>query len=191
MARIKIFLLAILFTLFAVSNSLAFYEYVDEHGVTRYTDDINEVPADQRHGKQEVDLSGDTPDETTGNANQIDTKAASSNPNTNKKAVYDESLSSLEEKVKAIKKEKAAIEKEDDELLKKKLALKPGDDIEEYNKQVAILNKKTKELDQRRKEYNVKVRALNDEIQSYNDEVAEELQSQLKEYETIKKKYNK
>ena len=41
-------LVCILFVLFSASAAAQFYKYVDEEGNTRFTDDINLVPVDQR-----------------------------------------------------------------------------------------------------------------------------------------------
>jgi len=187
MIRMKIFLFTILFILFLASFSMAFYEYVDEHGVTRYTDDINEVPLDQRYGKEEYIGDEISPGETTSEIrNKTDTESPG---NTKDKEIdYNAALESLKEKQQMMIKERIVIEKEDDQLLKDKLKLKPGDNIEEYNEQAAKLKERTKELDEKREEFNSRLDILNAEIAEYNEKVANKLEAQLQEYETIKGK---
>ncbi len=188
MIRMKIFLLIILITLFAASSSWAFYEYVDEHGVTRYTDDINEVPIDQRYGKEEYQEPEDPVQETAPPETQNKTPVESAPSSTTKNMDYDATMKELKEKQEALIKERDAIEKDDAQLLKDKLKLKPGDDIEEYNEQAAKLNERTRELEERREEFNSKLAALNAEIEQHNENVAKKLESQLKEYEMQKSK---
>jgi hypothetical protein len=189
MIRMKIFLFTILFILFLASSSMAFYEYVDEHGVTRYTDDINEVPLDQRYGKEEYRGDEISPNETTSEtSNKTDTESSASANTKDKEIDYDAALESLKDKQQMMIKERIAIEKEDDQLLKDKLKLKPGDDIEEYNEQAAKLKERTKELDEKREEFNSRLDILNAEIAEYNENVANKLEAQLQEYEAIKGK---
>jgi hypothetical protein len=47
MKYLKIFVL-ISFILFSVNASAEFYKYTDEDGNVRFTDDINQVPEEQR-----------------------------------------------------------------------------------------------------------------------------------------------
>ncbi|MBW2180642.1 MAG: DUF4124 domain-containing protein [Deltaproteobacteria bacterium] len=187
MIRMKIFLFTILFILFSASSSIAFYEYIDEHGVTRYTDDINEVPINQRYGKEEYNEAKSSPEDTTPETkNTTDTKSPTSANTKDKEIDYDAALESLKEKQQMMIKERKTIENEDDELLKDKLKLKPGDDVEEYNEQAAKLKERTKELDEKREEFNSRLDILNVEIAEYNEKVANKLEAQLQEYEAIK-----
>jgi len=187
MIRMKIFLFTILFILFLASSSIAFYEYIDEHGVTRYTDDINEVPVNQRYGKEEYNEAKSSTEETTPETkNTTDTKSPTSANTKDKEIDYDAALESLKEKQQMMIKERKTIENEDDELLKDKLKLKPGDDVEEYNEQAAKLKERTKELDEKREEFNSRLDILNVEIAEYNEKVANKLEAQLQEYEAIK-----
>ena len=190
MIRIKICLLTLMFSLCVMSSSFAFYEYVDEHGVTRYTDDINEVPVDQRYGKEEYNEPEDPPKKNTlpETTNKTDTESTTTANTKEADVDYDATLKELKEKQQVLIKERDAIEKEDALLLKEKLKLKPGDDIEEYNEQAAKLKEKTKELEEKREEFNGKLDILNAEIEQYNDKVAQKLESQLQEYESIKSK---
>ena len=189
MTRMKIFLFIILFILFLASSSIAFYEYVDEHGVTRYTDNINEVPLDQRYGKEEYIGEETSPEEATPGTNDKTISESSPSANTKTKEIdYDATLESLKEKQQVLIKERKAIESEDDQLLKDKLKLKPGDDAVEYNEQAAKLKERTKELDEKREEFNSRLDILNAEIAEYNEKVANKLETQLQEYETIKNK---
>lgn len=193
MIRIKTCFFFILFALFVSSPVPAFYEYVDEHGVTRYTDDINEVPEDQRYGKeeyQETETAQPEADDTV--VPETQTKTGSESPASGEKAGkdsdYDATLNALKQRREDLVRERAAIEKEDDRLLKNKLKLKPGEDIEEYNEEVSKLRQRTRELEKKREEFNEKINKLNAEIEQYNEKVANKLKSQLEEYENLKNK---
>jgi chromosome segregation ATPase len=183
----KIFLFTIFIILFSTSPSMAFYDYVDEHGVTRYTDNINEVPIDQRYGKEEYNEAETPPEETPPETKNITDKKPPASADTKDKGIdYDAALESLKEKQQMMMKERKAIENEDDQLLKDKLKLKPGDDVEEYNEEAAKLKERTNELDEKREEFNSRLDALNAEIKEYNEKVAKKLETQLQEYEVIK-----
>jgi hypothetical protein len=189
MIRIKIILFTVLCGLLLISPALAIYEYVDEHGVTRYTDDINEVPVEQRYGKEEYTGDESSPEETApGTENMTNTNQTVSDNTKDADIDYETAFEELKEKQEALIKERKAIEKEDDELLKDKLKLKPSDDIEEYNEQAAKLKERTKELEEKREAFNSKIDALNAEIAKYNENVAEKLEAQLQEYEKMKSK---
>ena len=193
MVRIIMCFFLIFAVLSAASPASAFYEYVDEHGITRYTDDINEVPEDQRFGKEEYQEPDTSQPVTYESAvsetqNASETTAPSSKKQKNTEFDYDETLNTLKQRVDQLGKEKAEIQKEDDLLLKEKLKLKPDEDIEEYNEEVARLRQKTRELEERREEFNDKIDKLNAEIEAYNEKVANKLKSQLDEYEKLKSK---
>lgn len=195
MIRITIVVITIMVALCIVSSSSAFYEYVDKNGVTRYTDDINDVPEDQRYGKEEYQESeapekeAPTPAQETGNKKDAESTASANTDDKNMD--YEATLKELKEKQQGLQKERAAIEKDDAQLLSEKLKLKPGDDIEEYNEQAVKLKERTAELEERREEFNDKLDSLNAEIEQYNEKVAKKLESQLQEYKTIKSKSDK
>ena len=164
MTRIPTILFTALFILFLSSPSPAFYEYVDEHGVTRYTDDINEVPEDQRYGKEEYVEPEDIPPKSVSpkptDATDGDAATPGDSDSTDKEFNYDETLKDLKERQQALMKEKEAIKKEDALLLQDKLNLKPGEDTEKYNDQALLLKQRTDELEERREEFNTKLNEL-------------------------------
>lgn len=133
-----------------------FYKYRDANGVLRFTDDISEVPVDQRAKLKEYQ-SVVTPEP----AKAADDQAAEQSPDRNK----------LEATVKGLEAERAALEKEYQAIVQEDRRVKAavGDpanpvDPEVYNEQLKALQQKINAYDARRQAFQEKAAAFDAEL---------------------------
>lgn len=120
-----------------------FYKYKDENGKIRFTDDLSQVPEDQR---QKLGIY----DEPADFGIEPEKPAESEEKNKPKPPTY-----------KQLKEEEEALAKELDELKKEKEKL-PAPDDKSYRTKVDRLNKKIQEYEEKRAAYNKKVKEYND-----------------------------
>jgi hypothetical protein len=137
-----------------------FYKYRDANGVLRFTDDISEVPADQR-AKLEEYQSVVTPEPA---ASGSDDQAA-------EKGTSDRSRGELSAAAKRLEAERAALEKEYQTIVEEDRRIKAaaGDkdnpvDPEAYNEQLKALQQKINAYDVRRQAFQEKAAAFDAEL---------------------------
>ena len=145
-------MIGLLVILIAGTVGAEYYKYRDANGVLRFTDNLGEVPIDQREKVKAYQSVPETPPAPAGTpekaGDQLDIK-------TNVGAPPDE-----------LNAEKIALEKEYEEIMEANRQLKAAvDDIEnppdpaEYNQKVKALDAKVKAYEERRKAFEDKVAA--------------------------------
>ncbi len=154
--------------LVSVSAFAEFYRYKDKNGVTRFTDNLAEVPEDQRPKiyKEEDDLL--TPEQREKKAKQ----EAANRQQT--EAVSDEKAEKTEEEVgldatlmgerDALGDEFHKLEKINRALVKERKTVKTPEAIKAYNVKLEQHKKQMANLVKKRKAFNEKVEAYNAEI---------------------------
>ena len=134
--------------MFSVSAAAEFYKYVDEDGNVHFTDDINQVPAEQRAKIRSYveSVSEDPAEQEVTRENQSEQAAA--DQQTNFPDLSGDESENLEDAKKRINELKSEIDQEYEALLKEKEQLaknkekaKTREQIVEFNKKVDSLNR--------------------------------------------------
>jgi len=142
-----VLIVTVFYMLSAASVSAEYYQWIDQDGVKHYTDDVSEIPEDQRPGLN-IYKSIKTPEKKEPDINKPDKK----------NLITPESLV----------KKKDALDIEYDNLVKKKETLKEQEknlDEIKYNKLATELNIAIQEYQKKTDEYKILVEKYNKQIQ--------------------------
>jgi chromosome segregation ATPase len=178
MKPIQLCLAFVLCLLLAGPASAEFYKYVAEDGTVHFTDDINDVPADQRAGiagYAESEGKTDLVEEQSQAEDQVGEESSDENS-------IDEALSILEEKGSAdnedadkvrarLEQMKADIDKRHEGLQKEKTAIETERQKVKTREEIMKYNKRVEELNQRIAEYETKGREYQAQVDAYNAKV--------------------
>ncbi len=164
----------LLIIIFAAPASAQFYKYVDEDGNTRFTDDINLVPPDQRNNIQSyIESVSEEPEETEANVNQEQAQPAQESESTAESVVAIDS-GSLEDQRKHLDALKEEIDAEYDALIEAKKNLAQDKEKAATREEILQYNKKVEDLNQRVKDYQQKGKDYEAQVDAYNERVAQE-----------------
>jgi hypothetical protein len=174
MKALKIFVL-ISFLLFSVSASAEFYKYLDKNGNVRFTDDINQVPEEQRakissyveSESEEALPEQDITQESTEKQEQQENAAELVEDDTG-----EESLEAARKRIDALKQkldeEYKALVAEGKQLAKEREAAVTNEQKLEFNRKVDDYNKRGESYQANQKEYEAQIEAYNTRINEYN-----------------------
>ena len=167
-------LIFLIIILFSAAASAQFYKYVDENGNIHFTDDINEVPVEQRDNIRsyvESESDADIPEENRPHEQpQEDTQQANSTglPDDTETESLENTRNRLEALKQDLDNEYQMLVKEKEKLAKDKEKAVTREQIIEYNKKVDSLNERVKMYDQKGKEYKTQVDAYNAKLSEEN-----------------------
>lgn len=168
-----IWVILLLILCFCSPVSADFYKYKDRDGTVRYTDDLSNVPEDQRPDVTSYDEAEPTPE-----PDAKDTPDPKKHNRQLKKGP--KSHISIDAQGKQIKRRKDELDKQYNELLKEKNQIemerknaKTIRQTKEINRKITVLNENIYQWEQKRK-------AINAELDEYNARVAEEIKKNKK-----------
>jgi hypothetical protein len=181
MKYLKIVVL-ISFLLFSLNASAEFYKYTDEDGNVRFTDDINQVPEEQRSKIRSYveSQSEEVPEQEATQEIPEESEQQSNFPDLSEDDAKQGSIEELKSRIDAIKQEidqeYAALLKEKEQLAEDKNKVKTREQVESYNKRIESYNirgenfmKKQKERDALIDDYNARITKKNTKDQTSSD----------------------
>ena len=179
-------LISLSLLLFSMSASAEYYRYLDENGNVHYTDDLTNVPENQRTDINEYsgfqdDVYSQEKDEQKAEESQplIEKKEEKNKPDRDDfseiKKRLDQEKEKLDEEYRALMEEKKEIAIEKNKYRSKSQAKK-------YNKVILEFNEKIEDYERRKK-------LFNEEVEKYNSRVEKSYQNEL-EKRTKKKEEN-
>jgi len=163
------------FLLFSASASAEFYKYLDENGNVRFTDDINQVPEEQR-AKISSYVESESPEPAPEQAATPDSQQEPAQPENTAELVEEdagkESLEAAKERIEALKQEleeeyKALVE-EGKQLNKERKAALNNEQRLEFNRKVDEYNKRGESYQAKQKEFEAQIEAYNARINEFN-----------------------
>lgn len=180
------FLILIVIVLFAISAPAEIYKYVDEQGNGHFTDDINQVPKDQRNSyavrpeyiaeTEDTETDSQALTESEGldedSDNGINVALSEDGDSLNQSDNDQDGLDAGRQRLDALKKEidqeYRALVKEKEKLAEEQKALTTRADIISYNTEVEDLNKRAEAYVQKGKQYREQVEAFNERVMQEN-----------------------
>ena len=168
--------------MFSVSASAEFYKYTDEDGNVRFTDDINQVPEEQRSKiRSYVESQSEEVSEQEATQEIPEKSEQPANfPDSSEDDAEQGSIEELKSRIDVIKQEidqaYAALLKEKEQLSEDKNKVKTRAQVESYNKRIESYNirgedfiKKQKERDALIDDYNARITKKNTKAQTSSD----------------------
>ena len=144
-----------------------FYRYLDESGNVKYTDDLGQVPEEQRPTAKTYIESRGIPEEKTDISAIEETE-----PIQDSTAELNLIKIQLDKETLELKKEYEAMMKDQKALSEEQKKAKTRVLIQKHNKKVLAFNEKTAQYEKKRK-------ALDERIVKYNSEVKQDLEKKL------------
>lgn len=169
-------ILAILLIFSALPAAGEFYKYTDENGNTRFTDDINQVPLQQREEISSYTESESPPETAAPDTGATDQKPVEKKQDAAdiyaeekaKEGYYEKTRRELDQMKSEIDAEFEALNLEKEKLTAERESAKSREQIQEYNKKVTQLNERAAAYEAKGVEYEKKVEAFNAKIAEEN-----------------------
>jgi hypothetical protein len=142
-----------------------YYRYTDETGVTRYTDDLSQIPPDQRKNAEEF-VSETTPEPEPGVAGQEGQAGIGTETEEDEIDVEEgkdlADLEKMNKKKAELDKEYASLVKEKDDLVKAKESITREYELKAHNEKVVDLNERITAFEKKREAFAKEVEEFNE-----------------------------
>jgi hypothetical protein len=158
--KLKFFIILIVLSLAAPEAFAEFYKYIDPEGNILFTDDLSEVPANQRPGVKEYT----EPEKKTGQPDKIE-KAEEIVENEPVAIESNEDEPDFDKRKKMLEQEYILLKKENTALAGTRKKLKTKAQIVEYNEQALLIKNKIENYKQNKAELNAEIDAYNKSLQ--------------------------
>ncbi|MBL0731471.1 MAG: hypothetical protein JJW03_01250 [Desulfosarcina sp.] len=162
--KLKFFVILVALLFSTVTAFANFYKYVDKEGNILFTDNLSEVPKNQRPGVIEYD----EPENKTNSSKESGyaEKAAKIQPEEDRPVdnTSDDPAADFDNRKKALEHEYILLKEENTELANTKKNLKTNAEIERYNKKALLIKEKIEKYKKNEAE-------LNAEIEKYNKSI--------------------
>ena len=157
-----------------------FYKYLDQQGVVRFTDDINQVPQDQRAAARSYsDSQASSTSAAEASPAVKEEKQADPSPPTASAAAGGEGEDSIEgtrARLDSLKKDAEAeyqlLVKEKDRLAKEKGTQKTREEINAYNKEVEAFNQRAESFEKKNTDLRKRIEGYNALVSEANSKAA-------------------
>ena len=158
---VPVLIIVLITMVFTTSAYAEFYRYVDEHGNVMYTDDLSNVPPDQRDKVRPYEESESEPP-------PVEPKKAES-PETGKADMTSE----LEKERQRLQEQEKALNQEYEDLMKMRSQLNEEKGTAVTNAQIKAYNQQIIDFNRRIQAYEKKRDALANEVKTFNKKVEE------------------
>jgi hypothetical protein len=166
----KFSILGVILIVMAVSTSGAeYYKYTDKNGNVRFTDDLSQVPMDQRAGVQsyiEIQPPSEPPSVSPPKADS-DVQPTTQAP-TAEAAQLQKTREALMQRKTALDAEYQKLMDEKSKIDAERAAARSKARINTYNKKVAEFNEKIKRFEEKRSIYQQDMERFNADVQKHN-----------------------
>ena len=177
--KLLAWVLAMALMLAALPAAGEFYKYLDEDGNTRFTDDINQVPPEQRKNVSSYVESESRPEavpaeEESGSQSETEEQQPVADIDAGDMAeegYFDKTRKELDEMKARLDAEYKAIMEEKEQLSQERDAAKTREQIQAYNKRVEKLNARAAAYEQKGAEYSKRVEEFNAKIVEQNSKL--------------------
>ena len=176
-------LISLSLLLFSMSASAEYYRYIDKDGNVHFTDDLTNVPENQRTDIHEyTGFQGDAYDQQ-----KDDQKAEKPKPLIEKEQLknkpdkndFSEIKKRLDQEKEKLDEEYRALMEEKKQLIEDEKKLKSGKAAKKYNKVILKFNEKIEDYERRKK-------LFNEEVEKYNIQVEKSILNELEKREKKK-----
>jgi predicted nucleic acid-binding Zn-ribbon protein len=148
----------------AIPSFAAFYQYTDESGVLRFTDDLTQVPEEQRPKVKKYLEPDDslTPEQRAQKALDARQEPAAEEKMGVSKEEYLAEFERLDKKKTGLDQRYTELAKERNGLAKEKEAISSETELKDYNEKVSSLNKRITAFEREREVFSKEVDAFNE-----------------------------
>jgi hypothetical protein len=172
----------IIIVLLSAPASAQFYKYIDEDGNIRFTDDINQVPKQQRttvKSYEEAVSDTDVENEAVQSDSEVSTNAQQETAAA--EADVDIDLGDLDAAYNQLKALRQEIDEEYNELMAEKETLAKEKGEAKTREQVLEYNAKVEQFNERARAHQQKSKKYEAQVDAYNASVSQQINEQKKE----------
>lgn len=158
----------ILFPILVVPVGAEFYRYIDENGQKRWTDDLSQVPKDQRASAQRLESAEETPTDGQADQEQSDNPASAQKSEERDQNKPNESVEVSREE---LEKEKAELDAFYQRLVEERKQLEQLQSEALSDEERVALKARILAFNAQTEQYDSQLNAFNEKIRVYNQSI--------------------